>query len=60
MKYVAPISGLKAFTCPHCGVLAEQSHHLGIDRKWFAYDPAHIEFNELADDFVIVVYVLYL
>lgn len=26
MKYVAPVSGLKAFTCPHCGVLARQYH----------------------------------
>lgn len=26
MKYVAPVSGLKSFTCPHCGVLARQYH----------------------------------
>jgi len=27
MKYFAPSSFLKAFTCPHCGVLASQSHY---------------------------------
>ena len=26
MKYIAPQSNLKAFTCPHCGVLARQYH----------------------------------
>lgn len=26
MKYVAPATGLKSFTCPHCGVLARQYH----------------------------------
>ena len=27
MNYVAPISGLKAFTCPHCNVYASQDHY---------------------------------
>lgn len=26
MKYIAPKSGLKSFTCPHCGVLARHYH----------------------------------
>ncbi len=26
MKYIAPKSGLKSFTCTHCGVLARQYH----------------------------------
>lgn len=26
MKYIAPKSGLKSYTCPHCGVLARQYH----------------------------------
>lgn len=32
MKYVAPESGLKSYTCPHCGVLARQYHFYSIDK----------------------------
>jgi len=27
MKYIAPESGLKSYTCPYCGVLARQYHY---------------------------------
>jgi hypothetical protein len=56
MKYVAPESGLKAYTCPHCGVLAQQSHSLCISHKWREFDSGVIEFTrDTGEDFVIVV-----
>lgn len=36
MKFVAPKSGLKSFTCPHCGVLAQQ-HHVARDKELGSY-----------------------
>ncbi len=32
MKYVAPQSGLKSYTCPHCGVLARQYHYARLKK----------------------------
>lgn len=49
MKYIAPVSGLKAFTCPHCGVLARQYHYYSSHeripnaptRAWLGEDYPH-------------------
>ena len=54
MKYVAPVCGLKAYTCPHCGVLAEQTHNFNVNHNWRLFDPAILEFERDAyNDFVI-------
>jgi len=34
MKYTRPESNEKPFTCPHCGVLADQDWHYA---KWGVY-----------------------
>jgi len=33
MKYIAPESGLKSYTCPHCGVLARQYHFYSHEKN---------------------------
>lgn len=37
MTYIAPKSGLKSFTCPHCGVLAMQYHYISTDELGGGY-----------------------
>ena len=50
MKHTAPESGLEAYTCPHCGVLAQQTHSLCMSHKWNQFNPAVIEFNKDAGE----------
>ena len=40
MKYVAPKSGLKSYTCPYCGVIARQYHYYSGHKfgGWFEHD----------------------
>lgn len=56
--FVAPETGLEAFTCPHCGVLARQHHHANNPRlEGPAYfnpnDPIRTSICEYCDDFCI-------
>ena len=55
MKYVAPESGLKSFTCPHCGVLARQYHYVKtaeLEGKYgiFSQNPVRVSKCEHCDD----------
>ncbi len=47
MEYIAPVSGLKAYTCPHCGVLARQ-YHCGYEKKFL-----HIVRNSIYSDLIV-------
>ena len=42
MKYVAPESGLKSYTCPHCGVLARQYHYYTTDKLEGRHHVTHL------------------
>lgn len=38
MKYIAPVSGLEAYTCPHCGVVARQYHYYSHEENLSGWD----------------------
>ena len=55
MKFVAPKSGIKSFTCPHCGVLARQYHFVrdkGLDSRFsvFSQNPVRVSKCEHCDN----------
>ena len=49
MKYIAPISGLKSYTCPHCGVLARQ-YHFYSNYENTKYVQQRLEYNTWTND----------
>lgn len=59
MKYIAPASGLKSYTCPHCGVLARQYHYsvsqtnLGGPNSYLGTDPIATSICEHCGEYAI-------
>ena len=55
MNYIAPKTGLKGFTCPHCGVLARQYHYARMKRldsqaSLFENNPVRVSVCEHCDE----------
>jgi len=59
--FVEPVTGLKAFTCPHCGVLAAQHHYSNIPtldagNAFITSDPIRISICENCEEFCLWLY----